>query len=231
MAEQRRLVTQLLHQLDLSDPGQADQLLSLVYGELRRLASSQMQRERADHTLQPTELVHEAYVRLVDTSDLRWESRAHFFGTAARAMRQILVDHARHANAQKRGSGMARVTLSGLAAQDESVTADILDLHRALEALDAQARPLAALVELRFFAGLTVAEAADTLGVSPRKAAKDWAAARLWLQRELDGTGERHGDGGPEGTSEPKRTGGPEGRGELGGNPAPDGPTPDHTHG
>ena len=185
MAEQRRLVTRLLRDLDLSDAGQTDQLLDLVYGELRRLASSQMRRERGDHTLQPTELVHEAYVRLVDTSDLRWESRAHFFGTAARAMRQILVDHARRSGARKRGRGMTRVTLSGLASPDAAVDADILDLHRALEALDAQARPLATLVELRFFAGLTVDEAADSLGVSPRKAAKDWAAARLWLQREL----------------------------------------------
>lgn len=195
MAEQRRLVTRLLHELDLSDPGQADQLLELVYGELRRLAGSQMRGEREDHTLQPTELVHEAYVRLVDTSDLRWESRAHFFGTAARAMRQILVDHARQASAQKRGKGMKRVTLSGLASSDEGVTADILDLHRALQALDARARPLAALVELRFFAGLTVAEAADALGVSPRKAAKDWAAARLWLQRELEGNAGEHAHG------------------------------------
>ena len=186
MAEQRRLVTQLLQGLDLADPTQADRLLRLVYDELRRLAGAQMRGERADHTLQPTELVHEAYIRLVDSSDLTWESRGHFFGTAARAMRQILVDHARHRNAAKRGGGADRVTLDPGAVWEEAVTADILDLHRALEALEARARPLAALVELRFFAGLSVEEAAECLGVSPRKAAKDWAAARLWLQRELE---------------------------------------------
>ncbi|MDT8340247.1 MAG: ECF-type sigma factor [Longimicrobiales bacterium] len=187
MVEQRRLVTQLLQGLDLSDPAQADTLLRVVYDELRRLAGAQMRGERADHTLQPTALVHEAYIRLVDDSDLVWESRGHFFRTAARAMRQILVDHARRRNAAKRGGGANRVTLDADAGWEEAVTADILDLHRALERLEARARPLAALVELRFFGGLTVEEAADCLGVSPRKAAKDWAAARLWLQRELEG--------------------------------------------
>lgn len=186
MVEQRRLVTQLLQGLDLSDPAQADRLLRLVYDELRRLAGAQMRGERADHTLQATELVHEAYIRLVDSSDLTWESRGHFFGTAARAMRQILVDHARRRDAAKRGGGADRVTLDADAGWEEAVRADILDLHRALEKLEARARPLAALVELRFFGGLTVEEAADCLGVSPRKAAKDWAAARLWLQRELE---------------------------------------------
>ncbi|HSG47961.1 MAG TPA: ECF-type sigma factor, partial [Longimicrobiales bacterium] len=161
-----------------------------------RLAGAQMRGERADHTLQPTELVHEAYIRLVDTSDLAWESRGHFFGTAARAMRQILVDHARRRNAAKRGGGADRVTLEDAAGTDEAVSADILDLHRALETMESRARDLAALVELRFFGGLTVAEAAGCLGVSPRKAAKDWAAARLWLQRELEGRpadGDAHG--------------------------------------
>lgn len=194
MAQQRRLVTRLLQELDLTDPGQAGQLLDLVYDELRKLASAQMRGERADHTLQPTELVHEAYIRLVDSEGLGWESRAHFFGTAARAMRQILVDHARRRNTEKRGGGLDRVTLDGQAGAEDAITAEILDLHRALEALEARARPLAALVELRFFGGLTVEEAAECLGVSPRKAAKDWAAARLWLLRELEGAGTSPGE-------------------------------------
>ena len=171
--------------LDLSDPKHAEELLAIVYDELREIARRQLRGERQGHTLQPTALVHEAYLRLVDSRDMAWESRAHFFGTAARAMRQILVDHARRRNAAKRGGGQERVTLdSGIAAED-SVTAEVLDLNDALEKLSSHDGDLARLVELRFFAGLTLDETADALGVSRRKAAKDWSVARLWLQREL----------------------------------------------
>jgi RNA polymerase sigma factor (TIGR02999 family) len=194
LEDNRRLVTQILRELDLSDAKQAEELLAVVYDELRQLARSQLRGERADHTLQPTALVHEAYIRLVDASDITWECRAHFFGTAARAMRQILVDHARRRSADKRGGGWERVTLdTGAAREDgaahEDVDAvDVLDLHAALEKLSVHDPDLARLVELRFFAGLTVDEAADALGVSPRKAAKDWTVARVWLQRELGGS-------------------------------------------
>ncbi len=187
MEGNRHTVTELLRDLDTGDPVQADRLMELVYVELRRLAGAQMRNERADHTLRPTELVHEAYVRLVGDGAPGWDSRAHFFGTAARAMRQILVDHARRRDAGKRGGDLTRVTLSATVAGGEAAggLVDILDLQRSLEALEARDPEVARLVELRFFAGLTVDEAAQALGISPRKAAKDWAAARLWLQRDL----------------------------------------------
>jgi RNA polymerase sigma factor (TIGR02999 family) len=185
MAEGRQRVTQILRLLDLSDPAQAEELLAIVYDELRQLARRQLQGERPGHTLQPTALVHEAYLRLVDARDLRWESRAHFFGTAARAMRHVLVDHARRRNAEKRGGAMERVTLDTSIPGEDAMAADVLDLHEALERLTSNDCELARLVELRFFAGLTLDETAEALGVSRRKVAKDWSVARLWLQREL----------------------------------------------
>ncbi len=179
-------VTLLLRNLDLADPSQADEMLALVYGELRALASRHMQREQAAHTLQPTALVHEAYLRLVGGQDIDWQNRAHFFGIAARSMRQVLVDHARTREAAKRGGGLRRVTLQSdvLAVGDDGC--DILDVHAALEKLAAMDPELAKLVEVRFFAGLTLDEAAVALGISRRKVAKDWSVARLWLSRELN---------------------------------------------
>lgn len=186
MGAERRTVTRMLQQLDPEDPAQIDGLMRVVYEELRILARAQLRGEQAGHTLRPTELVHEAYVRLVDPPDPGWESRRHFFGAAARAMRQVLVDHARRRDAEKRGSGRRPVTL---ATEDAVIgprpSVDILDLERAMEALERQDPELARLVELRFFAGLTVAEVAAALGISERKAAKDWSVARLWLRREL----------------------------------------------
>lgn len=178
-------VTRILRSLDLSSREQAEQLLALVYDELKALAASHLRRERHDHTLCTTALVHEAYVKLADTPDVGFASRGHFFGCAARAMRQILVDHARQHGAQKRGGGWERVTLHGEMGDADPFVAEILDLHEALEKLSVQHAELAQLVELRFFAGLTLDEAADARGVSRRKAAKDWSVARLWLQREL----------------------------------------------
>ena len=185
--DNRVRVTQILKDLDLSDPRQRDQLVEVVYDELRSLAQHQLRRERPDHTLQPTALVNEAYLRLFDTDAIPFESRAHFFGVAARAMRQVLVDYARKRHAAKRGGALDRVTLvTDIAAAGDAST-DVLDLHLALEKLSAQDESLARLVELRFFGGLTLDEAADAVGVSRRKAANDWAAARLWLMRELGG--------------------------------------------
>ena len=180
-------VTRLLQNLDLADRFQADEFLDLVYGELRALAGRHMQREQAAHTLQPTALVHEAYLRLAGGQKIDWESRAHFFGIAARSMRQVLVDHARKREAAKRGGGLISVTLHSDVPADNDDGCDILDLHAALERLAAMDPQLSKLVEVRFFAGLTLDEAAVALGVSRRKVAKDWSVARLWLSRELNG--------------------------------------------
>jgi RNA polymerase sigma factor (TIGR02999 family) len=186
MDDPRQCVTEILRDLDLSDPHQADRLLAIVYAELRTLAGRHLRGERRGHTLQPTALVHEAYLRLVDGEAIGWDSRAHFFGAAARAMRRVLVDHARRRDAVKRGGAWERVTLATDLRADARTATDLLDLHEALERLAALDPERARLVELRFFAGLTLDEAADVLGVSRRKAAKDWAATRLWLLPELD---------------------------------------------
>lgn len=180
-------VTLLVQNLDLADRSQAEELLELVYKELRVLASQHMQREKAAHTLQPTALVHEAYLKLVGGQKIDWQSRAHFFGIAARSMRQVLVDHARKRNAAKRGGGLKHVTLHSDVLADSDDGCDILDLHGALERLATMDPQLSKLVEVRFFAGLTLDEAAVALGVSRRKVAKDWSVARLWLMRELNG--------------------------------------------
>ena len=185
MDDNRARVTQILTHLDLTDPRQRDELVALVYDELREIAQRQLRHERVDHTLQPTALVNEAYLRLFDASANGWESRAHFFGVAARAMRQVLVDYARKRHAAKRGGELERVTLVTDIAEAGDHTTDVIELHLALEKLSQNDEALAQLVEMRFFGGLTLDEAADLLGVSRRKAANDWAVARLWLQREL----------------------------------------------
>ncbi len=186
MGDKRHPLTQILQELDPDDSARNEELMGAVYEELRTLARAHMRGEGEGHTLQPTELVHEAYFRLVERPGLGWESRGHFFGAAARAMRQVLVDHARRRVADKRGGGERPVTLSTEIASEPGISVEVLDLHRALTNLEVQDADLARLVELRFFAGLTVEEAAATLGISPRKAAKDWSVARLWLHRELE---------------------------------------------
>ena len=178
-------ITEALNSMAQGDRTALDRLVPVVYREMKRLASSYLKAERPGHTLQPTALVNEAYLRLFDPTANGWESRAHFFGVAARAMRQVLVDHARKRDAAKRGGELQRVTLVTDIAEAGKSETDLLDLHLALEKLAQNDEALARLVELRFFTGLTLDEAADTLGVSRRKAANDWAAARLWLQREL----------------------------------------------
>jgi len=184
----RSEVTRIL--LDLTgspDEGAAARLFEAVYEELRVLAARLMRGERAGHTLQATSLVHEAYLRLVDSKDVRPENRAHFFGIAARAMRQILVDHARRRAAEKRGGGLDRITLTDGVAGAEDRAYELLELEEALEryaAVDARA---ARVVELRLFGGLTGDEVATVLGVSRRTADGDWAMARMWLTRELSG--------------------------------------------
>ncbi len=153
-----------------------------VYGELRRIAGHLMSAQRSDHTLQATELVHEAYARLAQSRSP--SERSHFVNLAAKAMRQILVDHARRKRAQKRGGELQRVTLD-TAVQAVGPEPDLLDLHEALEELAKNDGRMASIVELRIFAGLTAQEAADTLGISKRTADTDWKVARAWLAHRL----------------------------------------------
>jgi RNA polymerase sigma factor (TIGR02999 family) len=185
--------TRLLERFAAGDRQAADLLLPLVYAELRRQAARAMGGERADHTLQPTALVHEAYLRLFD-APASFESRAHFVRVAARAMRNVLVDHARARGAQKRGDGRERVALDGVLAAYEERDLDVLALHEALERLLELDEPLGRLVELRFFAGLSIAQTAEVLGSSTATVERHWRVARLWLRRELGAAPEPAGD-------------------------------------
>ena len=180
-------IGEILTDVKLSDPEQAEELMRLVYDDLRDLARRHLRREAPGRTLQPTELVHEAYLRLAGGGALHLEGREHFFRVAGRAMRQVLVDAARRRSATKRGGDRRRVTLDAELLSDGACERDLLGLHEALERLGAVAPDLERLVELRFFTGLSLDEAAAALGVSRSKAAKDWSGARLWLSRELSG--------------------------------------------
>jgi RNA polymerase sigma-70 factor (ECF subfamily) len=164
-----------------------ERLFSRLYDELRQMAATLMRRERSDHTLRPTELVHEVYARLVDERQTSWESRAHFFGVAAQAMRQVLVHHARRRNAQKRGGGWRRVTLSIALARGTNSELEIFAVHESLDKLAEDDPRAARVAELRLFAGLLHRDIAYLLGVSTRTVEGDWAFARRWLSRELAG--------------------------------------------
>jgi RNA polymerase sigma factor (TIGR02999 family) len=194
MHEPRETVTRWLVRLREGDSRTRaealQQVLDLLYPELRRLAAHLMRRERPGHTLQPTALVHEAFLELVDETAIDWEGRAHFLGVAARVMRRVLVDHARRRGADKRGGGLRHVTLDESSAPGAAERAvDVLQLDEVLErfaALDARA---AQVVELRVFGGLTATETAAALGVSKRTVDSDWSVARMWLGRELRSAG------------------------------------------
>lgn len=178
-------VTSLLAALSDGDPRAMDQLLPAIYDELKRLAASQLRRERGEHTLGATALVHEAFLKLVDQRDVDWRGRSHFFGIAAQAMRRILVDHARRRAAHKR-SCEQQVTLdNAVAVAADNDSDEILAVHEALDRLAQLDARQAKLVELRYFAGFTLEESAELLGISPATAYRDWAVARAWLQREL----------------------------------------------
>ena len=179
-------VTRILHQIESGDPSGAEKLLPLIYDELRRLAAEKMAGESPDHTLQSTALVHEAYLRLVDTDHVqRWDSRGHFFSAAAEAMRRILVEQARRKSGPQAGGRHQRVELSHADLEVAGRHPDLADLSEALDRLEAKDGRAAELVKLRFFAGLTRQQAAEALGISVATADNDWAYARGWLQVEL----------------------------------------------
>ena len=180
-------VTQILSQIDAGDPRASEMLLPLVYDELRRLAAHRLVQEKPGQTLQATALVHEAYLRLVgkDGQGPSWNSRGHFFAAAAEAMRRILVDRARHKGSQRQGGEFERVELSVVEPALPANQLDVLAVDEAIQRLAAQDQRAAQLVKLRFFAGLTVAEAAEALGVSVATAENDWAYAKSWLKLQL----------------------------------------------
>ena len=180
-------VTQILNAIEQGDPSAAEHLLPLVYDELRRLAAQKMAREKPAQTLQATDLVHEAYLRLVDVQKAQhWNSRGHFFAAAAEAMRRILVERARHNKSLKAGGGRQRVELADVASVEYSGD-DLLLLHETLERLEKKDKRKAELVKLRFFAGLTNEQAAGVLGVSTSTADNDWAYAKAWLRLAMGG--------------------------------------------
>ncbi len=180
-------MTRLLLKWRAGDEAAFRELMELVYGDLRRRADAYLRRERANHTLVPTGLVHETYLKLVGDADIPWSDRTHFFAVAARAMRQILVDHARRRSAAKRGGAAERVTLTNLPAPGGEMSADLVALDAALEKLAVLDPVQARLVELRYFGGLTIEETADVLGSSPATVKRAWASARAFLFAELSG--------------------------------------------
>src|SRR5215831_7085684 len=181
-------VTALLGELTKGNPDAGPKLIPLVYGELRRLADSYMRRERTGHTLQTTALVHEAYLKLLGQRSVDWQNRAHFFGIAAQVMRRILIDHARGHVRDKRGGGREAVPLDEALVFSPERSADFLELDSALERLAELDPRQAKIVELRFFGGLTVEEAAEVLGISPKTVKRDWSVAKAWLHGELKAT-------------------------------------------
>jgi RNA polymerase sigma factor (TIGR02999 family) len=180
-------VTQILLNWHAGEPDAAARLMPLVYEELRRLARDYLRRERGDHTLQPTALVHEAYLRLVDDSRVNWQNRAHFYGIAAKLMRRILVDHARARNADKRGGLVPKVPLDEARDLPPAATNDLVALDGALQDLARTYPRKSEVVELKFFGGLEADEIAEVLQVSPKTVLRDWQFAKLWLCRELAG--------------------------------------------
>jgi len=178
-------VTQLLSRARQGDSAATNELFPLVYEELRTLAAKHMAGERREHTLSPTSLVHEAYLRLVGPSDTSWDNRAHFFGAAAIAIRRILTDHARARARDKRGGGVTPVRLEGDSLASDAETIDHASLDDALNKLAALDPQKARIVELRYYVGLPVDQVAQALGVSASTVAREWAFARTWLRREL----------------------------------------------
>ena len=178
-------VTRLLAELRSGNPEARDKLIPLVYTQLHRLAARYMRRERPDHTLQPTALVNEAYVRLVSQKVASWKDRAQFFGIAARLMRQILVEHARAHQAEKRGGKVEKLPLDQVIEFSTARSRELIELDDALKSLERIDPQQARVVELRFFGGMTVEETAEEIGISPRTVKRDWGVARAWLYGEI----------------------------------------------
>jgi RNA polymerase sigma factor (TIGR02999 family) len=181
-------VTRLLSAIDQGDAQAAERLLPLVYDELRELAAERLAREKPGQTLQATALVHEAYLRLVDTAQAQqWHNQGHFFASAAEAMRRILVERARHKHSLKAGGGRDREEMPDIAGPDAEPSVDVLALNEALEKLEKLDKRRADVVKLRFFAGLTIEETAQSLGIATSTVESDWAYARCWLRLEIGG--------------------------------------------
>jgi len=178
-------ITQLLERWSQGDEEALDQLMPLVYDELHRLAGAYLRRERREHTLQPTALVNEAYLKLVRQRKIQWQNRAQFFGVAAQLMRRILVDHARANSADKRGGDRVNVSLKNIGAFGTQPTTDVLALHDVLNRLAEIDPDQSRIVELRFFGGLTIIEAAEVMQVSHSTVEREWKIAKAWLKREL----------------------------------------------
>ncbi len=185
MATPSHQITQILDAMGSGDSDAADRLLPLVYDELRGIARAFMAKEKPGQTLQPTALVHEAYIRLLGKDAPRWDNRAHFFTAAAEAMRRILIENARHKTALKRGGDQLRITLGDVADGESARFEELLALDEALQRLEERDAAMAQVVKLRYFAGLTVEETAKALDTSPRSVNRHWTAARAWLRREL----------------------------------------------
>jgi len=181
-------VTTLLKDWSAGDQSALDKLMPLVYDELRRLAHQHMRREKPGHTLQTSALVNEAYVRLVDQREIQWEGRAHFFGIAARLMRQILVDRARRRNFAKRGGGAIQVSLNEAMTVAQEQSANVIALDDALKNLEKKDQRKSRIVELRFFSGMSIEETAAVLKISPGTVMREWTFARAWLRNEMSDT-------------------------------------------
>ncbi len=185
MASSQHEVTELLLQWRSGDKTALDKLTPLVYEELRRLAHGYIKRERPGHTLQTTALVHEAYLRLVDQEDIRWQNRAHFFAVSAQVMRHILVDYARKSRSRKRGGNAQRVSLDEVAIVSRERASELVELDDALQRLAESYPRCSKLVELRFFGGLNGQDVAEVLAISEATVERDWRFAKAWLFREL----------------------------------------------
>jgi RNA polymerase sigma factor (TIGR02999 family) len=179
-------ITQLLIDLSNGDRNAVDLLLPVIYDELRKLAANYLRRERPDHTLQPTALVHEAYIRLVDQTRVNWQNRAHFFGVAAQLMRRLLVDHARRHNAEKRGQNFQKISLDENIDKAGERSTMLLALDDALQALAQFDQQKARVVELRYFGGLSIEETADVMGVTPTTIKRHWRFAKAWLHGAME---------------------------------------------
>lgn len=183
--EPQHEVTRILHDWSGGDPNAPERLMPYVYDELRRLARAFLSRERGGHTLQPTALVNEAYLRLVDQTRVNWQNRAHFYGIAASMMRRVLIDHARSHATEKRGGGAVRLSVDDVQLPLEQRADSLVALDEALERLNQIDERKCKVVEMRFFAGMSDEEMAEVLGVTTRTVLRDWKKARLWLYREL----------------------------------------------